>query len=162
MQLPVSIPQALLALISLPALVATNTCSNDHSLIVTDTAGRTYAGFTKTKTVRAFLGIPYVEPPLGSLRWKPPQALDPAPPTAKRMDASKFGKSCYQFRHKTFTIDELRGEEWVRFNDVGSEQGEDCLTLNVWAPVQMDRKEKLLPVMVWIHGGKVEVVILVG
>ncbi|MEM9073018.1 MAG: carboxylesterase family protein [Myxococcota bacterium] len=76
-----------------------------------------------------YFGIPYVAPPLGALRFQPPQ---PASPWTDPLDASAFGPECPQ-RNR-------RGDL------VGNE---DCLQLNVWAP----KAPGPHPVMVWIHGG---------
>ena len=79
-----------------------------------------------------FLGIPYARPPVGNLRWRPPQAI---PAWAATLDASEIADSCPQF---TPPLNVLIGEE-------------DCLYLNVWAPE--NKPNHALPVMVWIHGG---------
>jgi para-nitrobenzyl esterase len=87
-------------------------------------------------TVRAFLGIPFAQPPVGTLRWKPPV------PAAKWKDvkqATDFGSHCMQ----------LQVYKDILFRDPGP--SEDCLTLNVWTPAA-NAKAKL-PVMVWIYGG---------
>ncbi|MDP3745723.1 MAG: carboxylesterase family protein [Phenylobacterium sp.] len=85
--------------------------------------------------VAAFLGVPYAAPPVGDLRWRPPQ---PAPGWTAPRDASRFGSDCLQHPLPTF-IDPGSGQP----------RSEDCLYLNVWAPA----KAKGRPVMVWIHGG---------
>ena len=80
-----------------------------------------------------YLGIPYASPPVGSLRWLPPQ-----PPTRFNglFNATKFGSICTQ----------LKG-------GVGPVTGsEDCLYLNVYVP-DVDPPARGFPVMVWIHGG---------
>jgi para-nitrobenzyl esterase len=64
--------------------------------------------------IRVFRGIPYAVPPIGDLRWRPPQ---PAVPWQSPRDATVFGHDCPQPNH----YPELRG----------SGQDEDCLTLNV-------------------------------
>ncbi len=86
--------------------------------------------------VKSFLGIPYAQPPVGDLRWKPPV------PIAKWSGVKKtteFGSHCMQ--GKVF------GD--MVFHDPGA--SEDCLTLNVWVPDK--HAEPKLPVMVWIYGG---------
>ena len=81
-----------------------------------------------------YVGIPYAAPPVGTLRWGPPQ---PITPWSGVRDATHFGNRCVQ------------GTGW----DPGystPKLNEDCLYLNVYAP---DTTRKHLPVLVWIHGG---------
>jgi para-nitrobenzyl esterase len=78
--------------------------------------------------VTSFKGIPYVAPPIGTLRWRAPR---PVAPWSGVMAADKFGPACMQL------------------DDVP--KSEDCLTLNVWRPA--DHSSSKLPVMVWIYGG---------
>lgn len=88
-------------------------------------------------TQKAFLGLPYAAPPVGQLRWRPPQA--PAPWKGMR-DATKFAGRC---------------EQWHIWNDyIFLDPGptEDCLYLNVYVPASA-KKTSNLPVMMWIHGG---------
>ena len=79
-----------------------------------------------------FLGMPYARPPLGDLRWRPPQ---PAVAHEGVRAASAYGPACPQPRAGQRGLDAT---------------SEDCLTLNVWTPGLDDGKR---PVMVWIHGG---------
>ena len=80
--------------------------------------------------VLGYLGIPYAAPPVGKLRWMPPQ---PHGMFSGVFDANRFGNFCTQP------------------NGTGHTTGaEDCLTLNVFTPTQVRAP---LPVMVWIHGG---------
>jgi para-nitrobenzyl esterase len=83
-----------------------------------------------------YRGIPYAAPPVGPLRWRPPQ---PVLPWKGVRAATQFGANCLQPANP-------------RDNGIGpGSSSEDCLTLNVWAPAaQGDGKR---PVMVWIHGG---------
>jgi para-nitrobenzyl esterase len=84
--------------------------------------------------VRSWLGIPYAAPPVGEMRWRPPEA--PRPWTGVRaMD--QYGSRCMQPGF---------GGMFGRGSGPASE---NCLTLNVWAP----KEAKKAPVMVWIHGG---------
>ena len=89
--------------------------------------------------VRTFKGIPYAAPPVGPLRWKPPQPV--APWTGVRK-ASEYGPRCMQTRVFSDMV----------FNDAGP--SEDCLYLNLWMPVL--RSKQRLAVMVWIYGGGFE------
>jgi para-nitrobenzyl esterase len=89
------------------------------------------------KNLRVFRGIPYAAPPVGELRWKPPQAV--ASWDGVRA-AREFGPICPQ----PPTLAAMTREPLPPSN-------EDCLYLNVWtAATSSDAK---LPVMVWIHGG---------
>jgi len=86
--------------------------------------------------VVSFKGIPYAAPPVGPLRWRPPQ---PAPSRADVRDASAPGAICIQ--------PPANGDPGVG----PLPMSEDCLTLNVWAPPGAGAGAR--PVMVWIHGG---------
>lgn len=84
--------------------------------------------------VRSFKGIPYAKPPVGALRWRPPQ---PADAWSGVRDGSRFGPDCMQ----PAEYPELRG----------AGMSEDCLSVNVWTPARVSNEK--LPVMVWIYGG---------
>src|SRR5579872_156156 len=89
--------------------------------------------------VRAYRGIPFAAPPVGNLRWKPPQPV--APWTGVRA-ADHFGASCMQAQRE-------QSNSW--WNDDVYPVSEDCLYLNVWTPAASASER--LPVMVWIYGG---------
>jgi para-nitrobenzyl esterase len=91
---------------------------------------------SETKDIRAFKGIPYAAPPVGKLRWAPPQ---PAEGWDGVRDATRFGAACMQPGPRGPSI-----YAW----DLPA-MSEDCLSLNIWAP----KDAKDAPVFVWIHGG---------
>jgi para-nitrobenzyl esterase len=107
----------------------------DKLTIRTD-EGKLHGKLSADGQVRIFLGIPYAAPPVGPLRWKPPQ---PPPKWSGTRTATEFGSRCIQ----------QSPYEDMRFRDPG--ESEDCLTLNIWTPAR-NRGAKL-PVMVWIYGG---------
>lgn len=90
---------------------------------------------TVISEVNAFKGIPYAAPPVGELRWVPPQR---AASWAGVRSAIDYAPHCAQ-------IDP--GVLWFELD----EYSEDCLALNVWSPAA--KQDARLPVMVWIHGG---------
>ena len=107
-----------------------------NSLTVKTASGKVAGKWSADHQVREFLGIPYAAPPVGPLRWQPPQ---PAAKWHGVRSATDFGARCMQ---PAFYKDMV-------FRDPG--QSEDCLTLNIWTPAK-DPHAKL-PVMVWIYGG---------
>ena len=97
---------------------------------VTTTYGPVCGIASTTATgVNEWLGIPYAAPPVGALRWQPPQA---ATPWTTTLEATAFGSEC------TTTS--------------GTAGSENCLFVNVWAPANATATSNL-PVMVHIHGG---------
>lgn len=77
--------------------------------------------------VRVFRGVPFAEPPVGPLRFRPSVALRPAPGVR---DATRFAAEAMQKA------------------EAGIARSEDCLYLNVWAPAGKGPH----PIFVWIHG----------
>jgi para-nitrobenzyl esterase len=78
--------------------------------------------------VRIFRGVPFAEPPMGKLRFRPPV---PAKPWTAPRDATKFAAAAMQS------------------GMAATPKSEDCLYLNVWAPSSKGPH----PVYIWIHGG---------
>ena len=98
--------------------------------------GGTIVGFARGAG-EVFRAVPYAAPPVGPLRWKPPQ---PVVPWAGERPAALPGPSCIQHINADGTP------------NLGAATGpisEDCLQLNVFAPKAAARA----PVMVWLHGG---------
>ena len=101
---------------------------------VVETSYGKVEGVVGQRGVLAYKGIPYAKPPVGELRFKPPQPSEPWDGTLK---ALHFGPSAPQ------TTDDLS-------SSAERKQSEDCLYLNVWTPGENGKRR---PVMVWIHGG---------
>jgi len=100
-------------------------------------AGGVLAGSLDPATgVRSFKGIPFAEPPVGDLRWKPPA---PPRPWKGVRKAVAFGPKAMQ--------NAVFGD--MAFRAPG--MSEDCLYLNVWAPSAPDAGK--LPVLIYFYGG---------
>lgn len=105
-------------------------------MTIVETRGGKIEGETQDG-VTLFKAIPYAAPPLGDLRWMPPQ---PAKPWAGVRKSEKFSDTAFQ---NASMMDGLfGGSPWPA--------SEDCLYLNVWTPGADGKKR---PVMVWLHGG---------
>jgi para-nitrobenzyl esterase len=83
--------------------------------------------------IAAFKGIPYAAPPIGDLRWRPPQ---PAASRSEIFLAGEYGPPCLQPPHPDAATFDAASE--------------DCLTINIFRPFEVNDR---LPVMVWFHGG---------
>ncbi|PBK68859.1 sterol esterase [Armillaria solidipes] len=113
----------------------------------TPTANLSYGTFQGyySGNLSVFLGVPFASPPLGSLRFAPPQA--PVEVDGIQ-NATSFGAACPQ---QLSTIPDVLPFEISMGSP--SNVSEDCLTVNVWAPANAS---KTLPVVMWIYGGGFE------
>lgn len=90
--------------------------------------------------VHVYRGIPFAAPPVGDLRWRPPQ---PAQAWTGVRECYAFGSAAPQKLSPMLAT--FPGMA------LGAAMNEDCLYLNVWTPAR--RTGEPLPVLVWIHGG---------
>lgn len=86
--------------------------------------------------IASFKGVPYARPPVGELRWAPPQPVSWEGERA----ATEFGAPCLQ---------RTPADGGPNGGGVSGSSSEDCLYLNVWAPAGARKA----PVMVWLYGG---------
>ncbi|XP_054426224.1 liver carboxylesterase 1 [Pteronotus mesoamericanus] len=95
--------------------------------------------------VAVFLGIPFAKPPLGPLRFTPPQ---PAEPWAFVKNATSYPPMCSQDGVTSHMFSEI----FTNHKNIPLKFSEDCLYLNIYTPADLAKRSRL-PVMVWIHGG---------
>ncbi|XP_076221882.1 uncharacterized protein LOC116429173 isoform X2 [Nomia melanderi] len=106
--------------------------------------------------VDVFLGVPYAEPPVGSLRFSPPRSPEPWRVVRQSLD---FAPVCPQVVPKLRDeVKPARYEYLERLLPYLKNQSEDCLYLNIYAPHQPEGQKPLrkYPVMVFIHGESFE------
>ena len=116
-----------------PADAAPPIVSLSPDVPVTVTGGQIRGAYAEANLdIMTFKGVPFAAPPVGELRWRPPE---PVEPWTGVHDATTTGSICVQ------AAGGLEPQE---------PQSEDCLFLNVWAPREPTEPQ---PVMVWIHGG---------
>lgn len=117
---------------TIPATLASQTPPR-----VTVAAGSIEGTIDSASGVLVFWGIPYAAPPVGPLRWRPPE---PAAHWTGTRPAARLSHNCMQVH------------VWDDIDPFSAGVSEDCLYLNVWT-TKVGSSGPKRPVMVWIHGG---------
>lgn len=124
------------ALILLAGMSAISCSTSKHELTLqVDTQCGTIEG-VQMDSVKAFLGIPFAEAPVGNLRWKEPQPKQPWEGVLST---------------KVFANDPMQPDVFGDMNFRGASRSEDCLYLNVWTSAQYT--DEALPVLIYFNGG---------
>jgi para-nitrobenzyl esterase len=132
-----SVHKIIRAAISAGVLMMLGIAAHADPLVVRLEQGKIRGKLIHDGAVRAYLGVPYAAPPIGSRRWAPPQ---PVAAGKGVLDATQYGHRCMQGH----VFDDMV------FQDAS--ESEDCLSLNVFVPAHAKAGARL-PVMFWIHGG---------
>jgi len=86
--------------------------------------------------IKKFLGVPFAAAPVGDLRWKAPQ---PVEPWEGVREAKAFGN------------DPMQPRVFGDMNFRGPSTNEDCLYLNIWTPANYT--DEALPILIYFNGG---------
>lgn len=127
------------AFVAATCVVADKAESTGRVVTTTSGAVRGITRATTTGSVNAFLGIPFAEPPIGELRFKKPV---PKKPWEGVLNTTALPPMCPQSPAHVNAYFEVTEADPM---------SEDCLFLNVFAPVGNDSDPK--PIVVYIHGG---------
>ncbi|KAJ5525773.1 alpha/beta-hydrolase [Penicillium frequentans] len=137
---------------------APRTLSNWSNLTVETQTG-TFIGMLNDTypNVRQFLRVPYAKPPIGDLRWMPPQKPEKS---NKTIDSTFYGPACPQYVPDTWSFWNAYEPPNLLVNigeklDQGStawSSAEDCLSMAVWTPAYANKTSKL-PVSLFVTGG---------
>ena len=93
--------------------------------------------------VRAWLGIPFAKPPVGSRRFKAPERVEP---WSEILDATNLPATCWQTEQIVYNL------EAEKVWSPNTNYSEDCLYLNIWVPAGHAQGTPMA-VLVWIYGG---------
>ena len=110
---------------------------NENEVMVSTALGKVVG--LRNGSVDWFMGIPYAEPPINSLRFRPSKPKKPWYPQI--LEAFRFSPECLQ--SQSLSTSDGNDEK---------NQNEDCLYLNVWRPTGTTFEARL-PVLFWIYGG---------
>lgn len=128
----------LLSALTFAAITVVSSAAWSQEPLAVETTSGTVIG-TAHDHLESWQGMPYAAPPVGPLRWQPPQ---PIAASAKPMMANNLASSCAQ------------NADLGVFASAGG--SEDCLYLNVYRSAGEQAGPKK-PVFVWIHGGALQV-----
>lgn len=125
-------------------LIAITSCNSGENTVLKIEGGEIQGIPSETPGVYIYKGIPYAAPPVGGLRWRPPQ---PVIPWVGVKVADTYGPAAMQPPRKSGSFYD---KEF--FTDDGHQNSEDCLYLNIYSPVP-GKTDAGLPVAMYIHGG---------
>ncbi|KAJ2902886.1 Para-nitrobenzyl esterase [Zalerion maritima] len=137
---------------------ASPTCKSASKHLTTTTTNGDITGHiaTDTSCVIEYLGIPYAQPPVGDLRFAPPEDISST--ASEAYEAAEYGYDCPlsasgAVDYPGFTPQAQRIISYFA-SQIDREQSEDCLTLNVWTKSAKGYKHREKPILVFFYGGR--------
>ncbi|KPM38700.1 hypothetical protein AK830_g7868 [Neonectria ditissima] len=146
---------ATLALAASLAAAAPLQCDTTKYVTV-DTSNGPVTGHLASNSpcVVEYLGIPYAKPPVGALRFAPPDKFSATTP----YKAASFGFDCPLSPSKKVDYPNMtsQAQDIISYfaSNAGTPQSEDCLTLNVWSKATANSAKANKPVVVFFYGGR--------
>ncbi|KAK5995384.1 Para-nitrobenzyl esterase-like protein [Cladobotryum mycophilum] len=144
----------LLGVSAVAALPSTSCDASKYITVSTSNGPVTGHLASNSSCVVEYLGIPYAKPPVGDLRFAPPQKLNGSTP----YEASHYGYDCpltpsKPIDYPNFTPQAQRIISYFA-SAAGTPQSEDCLTLNIWSKTTRSSSKANKPVLVFFYGGR--------
>jgi para-nitrobenzyl esterase len=136
------------ALISIPLVLTACGGDDDEPLLRKTSLGEVRGAADSTTGTLSWKGIPFAKPPVGALRWQPPQDAE-AWTTAR--SATSFGNACVQYGRIYGPGSNNKYDATIGTTLNQAVGSEDCLYLNVWRPAT---GEGNLPVIVFFHAAQ--------
>lgn len=146
---------AAVALCASLAAAAPTGC-NTAKYVTVDTSNGPITGHLadNSQCVVEYLGIPYAKPPVGDLRFAPPQSFTSREP----YEAKSFGFDCPLSPSKAvdYPGKTAQAQDIISYfaSAAGTPQSEDCLTLNIWSKATPNSAKANKPVLVFFYGGR--------
>ncbi|KAI1793184.1 alpha/beta-hydrolase [Ganoderma leucocontextum] len=126
--------ESAVALLSVASFLFSSSAAGASTGLNVGTTSGIFRGVANTAGIERWLGIPFADAPVGSLRFKAPVPFTRRSTAVQ--NASSFGNACPQ----------------APSTSLGAPQSEDCLFLNVFRPSNVSAAGKI-PVLVWFYGG---------
>ncbi|KAH7155980.1 Alpha/Beta hydrolase protein [Dactylonectria macrodidyma] len=140
---------------SLAAAYPSQGCQTSKYITVDSSSGPITGHIAdNSKCVVEYLGIPYAKPPVGNLRFAPPQKFV----STKPYKAANFGYDCPLTASRAVAYPNMtsQAQQIISYfaSSAGTAQSEDCLTLNVWSKATANSDKANKPVVVFFYGGR--------
>lgn len=138
------------------SLAAAAPVCDTSKFITVDTSSGPVTGHLADNSacVVEYLGIPYAKPPVGELRFAPPERFTSREP----YKAEKFGFDCPLSPSRKVNFPDMtpQAQDIISFfaSNAGTPQSEDCLTLNIWSKATPNSVKANKPVLVFFYGGR--------